>query len=255
MYSKWEEKLKRKFGKEYNLSSVRFFESKKNQVALVEIIKGEKSFTKKISFVIKYFVWGDRKLEESILKKSEKHGIAVPKIIGSEKNILFLENIPGENLRTLYNKLPDIYHGKAENYDRLTASWLALFHKTFRKKDKKDNKVLLKGDMRPQNFILYGGSIYGVDFEESAWGAPEYDIADLFAAYLTQAVKHGKKTYKEEMKKYKKRTDKFIDIYSKISGIKLNKDINKLVSKELIKRTKYTPHLKDELMELAEIVN
>jgi|GEM_PF-5418187 len=261
MYEKMEKKLQKIFGKNIHMASVRFFESKKNQVALIEFdnCRGTTCGAPTGKIIMKTFIWGERKKEEEILKKLHELGVPVSKIIKSEKDILFLEYIPGENLRTLYNKEKNLYTKKARKYDGLIARWLGNFHKVF-----KNNTVgachgmpLLKGDMHIQNFILSGDILFGVDFEEASTGAPEYDLAQLFAVFLTQIIKINEKTTTVGARhvvpliaKHKKRVDDFIKIYSKTSGISVNKNIDKLIKQELVKISTYMPHLKDNILSL-----
>lgn len=250
MYSKMEKKLQKIFGKNIHMASVRFFESKKNQVALIESVP--QASAARFQIIMKTYVWGERKKEEEILKKLHELGIPVPKVIKAEKDILFLEYIPGENLRMLYNKEKNPYTNTARKFDGLIARWLGNFHKTFAK----NGNVLLKGDMHIQNFILSGDILFGVDFEEASYGAPEYDLAQLFAVFLTQVIRTGGRPVGQtfrfaDIKKHKKRVDDFIKIYSKTSGISVNKNIDKLIKQELVKISKYMPHLKNSISQLS----
>lgn len=319
MYSKMEKKIQKIFGKNCRIAFVRFFESKKNQVALIKIrdrlqscaetsrsatlkpvpqVKrqgsGEGVPVKQAAkiansvIIMKFYVWGERRKEEKILKKLSKCGIAVPKVIKSKNDVLFMEYIKGEDLRTLFRKLQNPYTKKARQFDRLLAEWLGNFHKIFKNNAgagrpstslRASGLSLLKGDMRLQNFILHSsfplplrgristlplplrgrinevGILYGVDFEESRIGAPEKDIAELFAVFLTQIIRIGKKTTKNDIKKYQTRTANFIKIYSKISGMQpKKKKINELVKQNLLKIAQYMPHLAAILPKDANIL-
>jgi tRNA A-37 threonylcarbamoyl transferase component Bud32 len=167
----WNKAITACFGAEVQLDEKIFFVSKKNQVSLL-CLRDESGAEFKV--VAKMFCWGELKKEAKILKAALNFGIKVPKVIAKYKNILFMEYICGQDLGAGLkgnSKLDCILMNRL-------GRWLAGFHQAFKKGE---NLTLLKGDIRLHNFILKGREIYGVDFEESTWGKPLEDLAEMFA--------------------------------------------------------------------------
>jgi len=171
--TRWSKAVKHCFGPSASVQDAYFYESKKNQVSLIAVSLAN---APPMQVIGKMFSWGERGKEEDVLRKAAALGVEVPAIIGGYRNILFMEYVPGSTLRSL---LPSSVDPRA--LLSFAASWLANFHRVFRKGRR---RTLLKGDMRLQNFIMKGGTLYGVDFEESAWGDPLEDVADMAATLL-----------------------------------------------------------------------
>ncbi len=152
------------------------FESKRNNVALVEI-NGEQK-------VLKWFKPSNIKqmeTEVSILQ-SLPSSIHIPTIsrIDAENNFFIMEFIPGDNLCDIINNSSISFEEKKE-YLMLLAKWFSTFHKETRI----DIGFQIKGDAHLRNFILSHNKVWGVDFEESCFGNPSEDIANVCISILT----------------------------------------------------------------------
>jgi len=172
--ARWNKAINSCFGSAAVVRETIFFESMKNQVTLLTLGGSTQS---DFDVIAKMFCWGERRTEEAILLRATSLGLKVPKVIGSYRNVLFMEYLRGPDLRLFLrnnvNYAVPIIHKVTE--------WLAGFHRAFEKGNK---KTLLKGDLRLQNFILRDGEVFGVDFEESRYGDVIYDVADLCATLV-----------------------------------------------------------------------
>ncbi|MDQ7825327.1 MAG: hypothetical protein RDV48_21175 [Candidatus Eremiobacteraeota bacterium] len=172
--SRWSNAVRRCFGATAVIEDVYFFESKKNQVSLLTISQSGGPALKVIG---KLYSWGERKKEERVLRNAGEKGLAVPSVRAAWNNILFLEYVQGSTMRSLLGG----GHDPCAASEAL-ACWVASWHLAFRRGRR---YTLLKADMRLQNFICKDTRLYGVDFEESRWGDPLDDIADMAATLLT----------------------------------------------------------------------
>ncbi len=76
--------------------------------------------------------------------------LLVPRIIGVEENILYLEYIEGRLLRELsVHEIIMVYPS--------IINWMRILH----------SHGIVKGDANTRNFIITGRGVYGVDFEEA----------------------------------------------------------------------------------------
>lgn len=220
----WEKKLSNLFCSTCEIKSVRHFQSKKNQVSLINFTLNGK--LRKI--IVKNFIWGEIKREENILRLCRKKGLPVPEIVGKNKRTLFYEYIDGKNLKPLIKKY---------KYIKKLLEWIAAFHKSFYW----NHKTLLKGDIRFQNFILKNNKIYGLDFEESKIGLPEEDISDFIVSLL------------EEDKNNLQIMPKLLNIYFEKSGIKLN-GLKKYILKNISQRIIWMPEEKEKYLGMIKSV-
>lgn len=152
------------------------FESKKNNVALIEI-NGEQK-------VLKWFQPSNIKQmrTEVSLLQSLSSSTQVPTIfrIDTEHNLFIMEFIHGENLCDILNNSSVPFQEKKQ-YVMLLAQWFSIFHK----ETKTDRGFQIKGDAHLRNFIVSKNHIWGVDFEESGYGNPSEDIAEFCVSILT----------------------------------------------------------------------
>ena len=199
-----------------------FFPSKKNQVT--KLILAEKSKT--FSVICKFFVWGSAEKEETVLNECLKKEIAVPKVIKRHENILLLESLPGRAIC-----LQDIFSSSNQINTKLLediAAWLYKFHQSF----KKNETTLLKGDMRPHNFILSDNDIFGIDFEESSRGDYMEDIAEM-SATLCEIEINKRKVFST------KASNIFSQKYFELSGEEI-RNFKELIINCLQKRKAYS---------------
>ncbi|MFH0803224.1 MAG: hypothetical protein V2A78_12685 [bacterium] len=197
-----------------------FFPSKKNQVSLVYLRQNKKT----LPVIAKFFVWGDAVKEAEVLTACRAKQIHVPKIIGQSENLLLLEYLPGKSLKECCGE------GSVESCLPPLAGWMSLFHAAF--DDGKD--VLLKGDMTLQNFIISRGRLWGFDFEESARGRRETDIAQLCVSLL--CLGEGFEDWNFSVCR------KFIALYEKVCSKSLE-GVSREAAQELKRRAKYLPAL------------
>lgn len=197
-----------------------FFPSKKNQVTLVYLRQKKKT----LPVIAKFFVWGDASKEAEVLTACRQKNIQVPEIIGQSENLLLLEYLPGKSLKECCGE------DSVESCLPQLAGWMSSFHAAF--DDGKD--VLLKGDMTLQNFIIFRGSLWGFDFEESARGRRETDIAQLCVSLL--CLGEGFMDWNFSACR------KFIALYEKVSSKSLE-GVSREVVLELKRRAKYLPAL------------
>jgi Ser/Thr protein kinase RdoA (MazF antagonist) len=158
------------FGRKFRL--LHRLKSKKNRVYLVENDAGR--------FVLKLYRAPHHRrsaVEHRVLQEAFQKGVAVPQPLAFiEKKALLMEYIPGENLCDLLNR-----RCLAEYADKL-AGWYAAFHCCF---SQPGGRTLVRGDSNLRNFVLrQDGTLYGVDFEEAAWGNPAQDIGQICASIL-----------------------------------------------------------------------
>lgn len=151
------------------------FKSKKNTVAYVTL-EGK-------TRVLKWFIPGLKshmQNEYDILTQC-KNRLQVPFVYEIDKvnNVLILNYIIGDNLCDIINdentNLTD-----RKNLVELLADWFLNFHNFF----KKENDFRIHGDATLRNFI-FNKKIWGVDFEESRYGKPVEDIAEMCSSILT----------------------------------------------------------------------
>ncbi|MFP4201131.1 MAG: phosphotransferase [Bacillota bacterium] len=161
-----------RFAQKRNYEIVRYFSSKKNQVALVhrdgkyEVLKG--------------FVESDIDAayrERVGLVMARESGVAVPMVRGCWYNrILLLEYIEGKNVA-------DLTPGELPEVAPALARWFARLH--FVKGGPSDTRFV-HGDTILRNFVLMPrGGVAGVDLEEWEWGDPARDLAEIVASALT----------------------------------------------------------------------
>lgn len=149
------------------------FHSKRNGVYLVRL--HEESGVR-LAVLKEYGIGGQELAEkeyENILKLKAA-GMHVPGIIYKGSGIILLEHIAGELAADLVEKLDT-----GEWIDGL-ALWLSKLHSIREGEDS-----LLKGDINLRNFIYGSGQIYGLDFENTAYGDPRTDLGNLCFFMLT----------------------------------------------------------------------
>lgn len=161
-----------RFAQKRNYEIVRYFPSKKNQVALVQRDGNYE--------VLKAFAESNldpaRREREGLIMARES-GVAVPMVKGCWYNrILLLEYIEGKNVADLSPvDLPEIAPALAR--------WFARLH--FVEGGPSDMRFV-RGDTILRNFIVMPrGGVAGVDLEEWQWGDPARDLAEVVASALT----------------------------------------------------------------------
>lgn len=153
---------------------VEAFKSKRNQVFKVEMEWKRQSVTA----VMKYYSGEDGALkcreEQERLGYLEQCGIPVARLFHRDQNVLFMEYLPG----ILINDLVEA--GDEGSWLPQMAAWLAAFHGLGR-----EAAGPLKSDANLRNFIFFKNVVYGLDFEETGYGDPLSDIAEVCFFILT----------------------------------------------------------------------
>ncbi|MBU4607858.1 MAG: hypothetical protein KKA38_05000 [Euryarchaeota archaeon] len=182
------------------------FFSRRNNVFLFksEIIKTDKS-------VIKFYSEPESELKSTIeyenLKKLNNSGINVPKVQIRNTNYNILEYIPGILVSDL------AYNLNMGSWIEKLAYWMVQIHSITAKTNKNKNEgCFLKGDCNLRNFIYYHGEIYGLDFEEKAYGDRRTDLGEICFFLLDN---HSYSPKKISM------TQRFLKSYEKFSGAEL----------------------------------
>jgi len=118
--------------------------------------------------------------EYQILRNSPS-SINVPTAfdIDEQNNVILMGYIPGTNLCDVIND-ERLSANKKKYHIISLASWFHKFHHYFKKED----KFRIRGDSILRNFILTD-RIWGVDFEESRFGFPQEDVADICSSILS----------------------------------------------------------------------
>ncbi|MDR2167805.1 MAG: hypothetical protein LBE35_08170 [Clostridiales bacterium] len=117
--------------------------------------------------------------EAEMLRKLHKNGLAVPRLISLEENLVKMEYIAGLTLPDLIDK----WEAKPPSSDAVNfvaeglIIWLANFYAAT------GTENCGRGDINGRNFIFDGEKIWGIDFEDHAAESAEADIA-LLAAYI-----------------------------------------------------------------------
>jgi tRNA A-37 threonylcarbamoyl transferase component Bud32 len=234
MWNKWNKIVKKAFGESTEIIFPRFFESKKNQVTLLELTNGEKNF----NVIAKYFVWGDPEKEWNALTKAYNLGIKVPKPIMRLGEINFIEFIPGKTLKNIVEK-------DLSNFEpSVLGSWFGKFHKAF---TLEGGMTTLRGDAMLPNFIIHkdSGQLYGVDFEESEQEKPDKEIADIIATLLIIGTPNNPIDFK--------RPGIFIKSYQKENPTQINPDsIFENLITQLQRRIRFMPYRKEEFESYIE---
>jgi len=198
-------------------------ESKRNDVYAIKYKNKE--------FILKIYKNENcRIIEERNLKKLKKHGLNVPKIISSHKNILIMEFINGKTIGE------EIY--THTNWVEDLAKWLSKLHNI-----KYNGKSILKGDCNLKNFIFTKKGIYGIDFEDSFYGDPIHDLGEI-CFFIIDSTSTLKRESKQRI------VEKFIQKYQKYSqkGIdtkKLKRAMERAKEKAKKRRSKKIPLRKE----------
>lgn len=206
------------------LSLIKKFPSKKNSVYLAE--RGGKRL------VLKLYDNDRCTYEYGVLKVCRDEGIAVPQPLELKGNALLMEYVEG-GLANDYVNTPDMWDVVLD-----IASWLALFHCTFRYGD----QSLLKSDVNFKNFIV-ADRLYGLDFELSKLGKPEADVGDAIAYLISTYPMFTDEKFELALA--------FIGRYEEDSGIALL-DIESSIASSLREASNFRPAQHDILLKKAE---
>jgi tRNA A-37 threonylcarbamoyl transferase component Bud32 len=228
MSEKWKKIIHEVFGNETKLVFPRYFDSKKNQVTLLQMQLKDEA----INVVAKYFVWGDIDKEWDTLRRAYSLGLNVPCPLHRHENISFMNFIPGKTLKVIAEKEPEKINPK------IIGNWLGKFHRAFMKNN---GETLLKGDNMLPNFIVHLDKemLFGVDFEESHYGNPIDEISDIYATLLITSIS-GQKLNIEA-------AEEFFDAYTLENHVNIDKQkFQELIISHIDKRKKYMPYRYDE---------
>lgn len=196
------------------LTLVKSFPSRKNSVFLVERADEQ--------LILKIFSSDRAENEYRVLRDAHGAGIPVPRPIDMKGRALLMEYVEGSTVNDLVDggAGPDLVLG--------VASWLARFHRAFRRSD---GSVLLKSDAILKNFIV-ADRIYGIDFELSRRGRPEEDVGEAISFLLDTYPMFTEDKYRLAFT--------FIDRYQAEAGIVL-RDIEDSIAKSLMEAAGFRP--------------
>lgn len=237
MSARWNEIVEEIFGRGFEIEFPRFFHSKKNQVTLLNLKRGDE----KLPVVAKFFVWGEPGREWKILNDLQAAQIAAPRPLKFYKNIIFMEFIPGKDLRMIVNREPSRLD------PRLPARWLAKLHREFKRAN---GFTLLKGDTMLPNFVVHEktGKLYGIDFEESEFGNPMKDLGNLLVSMLLLPGSDANLNYPQAAK--------FLQAYLKVNPVSIDPvELKKSITGDMHLRCSFSPHKKGEFQELIDSIN
>ena len=153
-----------------------YFKSKKNKVRLYQ------------GHIEKYHKSPEAaKFEADRLTRLHDMGLSVPKLFSVCGNMLKMEYIPATPLPDLIDQWEEEPNLKAQEImARGIVTWLADYYKAVNTK----NTGETRGDINGRNFLFDGEKVWGVDFEERAFGSVEEDIGQLLAFVLTYHPDH-----------------------------------------------------------------
>ncbi|HHX24905.1 MAG: hypothetical protein ACOX2A_05300 [Tepidanaerobacteraceae bacterium] len=158
------------------------FQSKKNQVYLINFLDSEKQNRKCV--LKEYRSLSGFEKELTILEGLKNLYIRVPKIFNRGCNYILMEYIDGCTLTEFFEKMEKDTLPPEECYvvaDEL-CRWLADFYKGV--KVITDKQLIMK-DVNLRNFIVSGSYIYGIDFEDVGEGSCEEDVGKICAFLVT----------------------------------------------------------------------
>lgn len=154
-------------------------------------------------------------MEEKTLKRLNKHGLNVPKVVNSHKNILITEFIEGKTIGEAIHKSADWVEDLAK--------WLAKLHNI-----KHNETTILKGDCNLKNFIFTKKGVYGIDFENTFYGDPIHDLGEICFFIIDSTSTLKRKTKEKIIKKfiqnYQKHSKKSIDTKKLKEAMKIAKE-------------------------------
>ena len=110
--------------------------------------------------------------EAETLQFLRGQGVAVPKVLRCDENLLVLEHLPGQTL-------PDLIEHGSYDVHVLSAAlrdWFADYYTAL--------PGMLRGDVNGRNFLYDGQLVYSVDFEDPLLPGPPAQDAGRLAAFL-----------------------------------------------------------------------
>ena len=174
----------------------------RNQVFLIK-------YNHKYSIIKKYRNEINMTTELLVLTYLKNQNISVPRIKNVTYSTIILEYLDGETINSLVEKLV------ISDWIDALALWFSSLHNL-----KTNDKSLLKKDVNLKNFIYHQNKVYGLDFEEIAYGCYLEDLA-LVVYYIL--------TNKPELTLEKKlMVKRFLIAYQFYSGSKIDKLTNHL---------------------------
>lgn len=185
-----------------NIQIIERMPSKRNKVYTVRIQKSDSDMlaVMKIYSGIRKEEKCTREYENLLFLQS--HALDVPRVIHREADRLFLQYIPGSTVGELVDSLD------TGPWIEKLALWMTTLHKI-----RNCQGAFLKSDCNLRNFIFYNNKIYGIDFEETSWGDPRTDLADICFFILTNVP-----SFTPEKKMIMR---KFLSVYECYSGQEL----------------------------------
>jgi tRNA A-37 threonylcarbamoyl transferase component Bud32 len=170
------------------------FESRKNRV-FKSAVHGE------VVVVKEYSAIESAPKEYSILERCHSNSIQVPRPISLHANAVTMECVQGvtvaQALDSMWLKGETVSEQDAARLREISsglASWLARFHRLF-------DFRLARGDAITKNFLVSGGAITGLDFEDASEGDVIIDLGQLCSSVLSlhPMFTEGKRSFCREL--------------------------------------------------------
>jgi RIO-like serine/threonine protein kinase len=163
--------------------------SKKNKVQ--RVINGDFSYIEKTFRNEKSY---NKELE--VLKFLNDKDIAVPKILGANKDSISLEDLGEITLLSIYE---DLEKNDDKNYQYIIDGLLFFLESFYNISEDYYEAETILSDMNFRNFIIVDRKTYRIDFEEVNFGNKESDIGKLLAFGSTYNPKQTE--WKKEFEK------------------------------------------------------
>lgn len=160
------EALKGALNQRVTIHRIRFVPSRKNRVWIVE--------TDVRPVVVKRFLTGKCSNEFEMMVRARNAGLETPLPLAMSDDCLVNEYVPGEACDLMINHMFSV--AASEGIGR----WLARFHGRFAE----GGRCWIMSDAVPENFILNGEEVFGLDLEDSRIGDRMDDVGRMAASML-----------------------------------------------------------------------
>lgn len=121
--------------------------------------------------------------EVSNLQLLHTNGLAVPRVISAQNNIIMMEHIEGQTLPDMIDSYEDVTNDKYDSVtlpslDLLSGALVHWFREYYKITYDIFGRVCGRGDVNGRNFIFDGKMFRGVDFEDDINAPEDVDIAE-----------------------------------------------------------------------------
>lgn len=182
-----------------NGNQLKSFFSKRNHVTLNKMEWSGHN----LPVIIKEFSEVDTAQREyCLLKLLHSLDINVPVVYGINKNIIYLQFIPG----TLLTHIIDDVFAYPPDWISHLAEWFYRLHKADLRRN---GSIMIKDDCNLRNFIYFDHAFYALDFEDEVYGRPEQDVAECSAYILSNDPSFTKEKFQV--------VSKFVEYYCQLN--------------------------------------